>query len=131
MSKDSPLFLTRSQVDRPHDAGLRRHGGPAGFRESGLVDSALASAQNAFFYGRGDVFDVAAAYALHLAEAQALFDGNKRLAAAAALVFLELNGIARLPNDHDPYAAMTQIDGKQPTQSGLAELFRKRAESND
>ena len=131
MSMDSPLFLTRSQVDRFHEAGLKRYGGLAGVREPGLVDSALASAQNTFFYGRGDVFDVGAAYAFHLAEAQAFNDGNKRVAAAAALVFLELNGISELPDDDTLYAAMIQIAKKELTKSGLAELLRKHAQSKD
>jgi death-on-curing protein len=131
MSMDSPLFLTRSQVERMHAVGLRRYGGSAGVREPGLVDSALASAQNTFFYGHGDVFDIGAAYAFHLTEAQAFVDGNKRVAAAAALVFLEVNGVSTLPDDDTLYAAMIQIAEKQLTKSGLAGLLRKHAQSKD
>jgi death-on-curing protein len=36
---------------------------------------------------------MAAAFALHIAEAQAFLDGNKRTAIASALVFLEVNGV--------------------------------------
>ena len=93
-----PLFLTRGQIRRLHEAGLARFGGSAGVRDEGLIESALASAQKAFYYGGGDVFDVAAAYAFHLAEAQAFIDGNKRVGAGAALIFLELNGVRDVPN---------------------------------
>lgn len=44
--------------------------------------------ENAFYYGGGDKFDIAAAYAFHLAESQAFLDGNKRTAIACALTFL-------------------------------------------
>lgn len=84
---NEPNFLSRSQVDAIHAEALKQHGGIDGVRDSGLVDSALVAAVNAFVYGRGDVFDVAAAYAFHIGEAQAFFDGNKRTAIASALTF--------------------------------------------
>ena len=37
---------------------------------------------------------MAAAYLFHIAQNQAFVDGNKRTGLAAALVFLDLNGIA-------------------------------------
>jgi death-on-curing protein len=40
-------------------------------------------------YGNGDIFDIAAAYVFHIAQAQSSLDGNKRTAAGAALVFLK------------------------------------------
>jgi len=127
MSGNFPVFLTRSQVDQIHDISLERYGGQAGVREPGLVDSALASAQNAFFYGGGDVFDIAAAYAFHIAEAQAFNDGNKRAAIGAALTFLELNSVRSIPNEDELYDAMIEIAKKRLTKTGLAELFRSTA----
>jgi death-on-curing protein len=88
MNEPGPLFVTRDQVERMHDQCLANFGGSAGIRDEGLIDSALASAKNAFYYGHGDLFDIAAAYAFHLAEAQAFVDGNKRVAIAVALTFL-------------------------------------------
>lgn len=130
MNGEEPVFLVRSQVERLHDIGLERYGGSAGVRDDGLVDSALASAKNTFYYGAGDLFDVAAAYAFHLAEAQAFLDGNTRVAAAAALTFLELNGIHRLPSDQRLYDAMIDIANKRMTKSGLAVLLRQHRESS-
>src|SRR5882672_1053188 len=115
MTADGPLFLTRKQIERLHDLSLDQFGGSAGVRDEGLVDSALASAKNAFFYGQGDVFDIAAAYAFHLAEAQAFVDGNKRTGVGAALTFLNLNGIERLPDDNRMYDAMIAIAEKKLT----------------
>ena len=60
------------------------HGGSDGMRDPGAVESALASAQNTWFYAGGDLFDIAATYAFHLAESQAFLDGNKRTAVVSA-----------------------------------------------
>ena len=127
MSGGDPIFLTRTQVDRLHDISLERYGGQAGVGDSGLVDSALASAKNTFFYGGGDVFDVASAYAFHIAEAQAFNDGNKRTAIGAALIFLELNSVRSTPSEDELYDAMIAIAKKRLTKAGLAELFRSVA----
>ena len=128
MNASEPLFLTRAQIERLHDLSLQHFGGSAGIRDEGLIDSALASAMNTFLYGRGDRFDMAAAYAFHVAEAQAFVDGNKRTAIAAALTFLELNGAGSLPDDESLYDAMIAIANKQLDKAGLAFLFRKAAE---
>lgn len=49
---------------------------------------------NMFFYGQGDLCDLAAAYGYHLAENQTFIDGNKRTAITTALAFLELNDVS-------------------------------------
>ena len=104
---------------------LSRWGGSEGTRDSGLVDSALASAQNAQPYGGGDDFDVAAAYAFHISEAQAFIDGNKRTAAAAALTFLEVNGRYQRPDEEEFYRAMIAIAEKRMTKVELAAYLRR------
>ncbi len=103
----------------------------AGVGDPGLVDSAMASAKNTFYYGRGDLFDVAAAYAFHLAEAQAFIDGNKRTAVASALVFLARNGLYAQPSKWQLYLAMIEVATKKLTKADLAVIFRNAAEPND
>lgn len=122
-----PKFLSRVEVDQLHAASLAGHGGIAGVRESGLVDSALASAQNTYWYGQGDLFDVAAAYAFHIAESQAFLDGNKRTAMLAAVVFLGSNGVLVPENSDLLYQAMIDIANHQLDKPGLAAIFRQLA----
>jgi death-on-curing protein len=120
--------LELDEVRQIHARSLAEHGGTDGTRDPGLVESALASAKNTYYYGHGDLFDVAASYAFHLAESQAFLDGNKRTAAASALVFLARNGVyARLPK-WELYNAMIEIAEKKLDKAGLAALFRKAAE---
>jgi death-on-curing protein len=128
MSLAQPVFLNRNQIDRLHEISLARYGGMAGISDPGLVDSAIASAKNTFFYG-GDLFDIAASYAFHIAEAQAFVDGNKRTDVSTSLVFLEVNAVYSTPSEDSLYNAMIDIANKQLTKAGLAELFRSTAKS--
>lgn len=119
-----PVFLTREVIDNIHADSLAIFGGSAGVRDDGLIESALGSAQNAWFYGRGDLFEVAAAYAFHLAQAQAFIDGNKRIGIAAALIFLEYNGIPSRVDDGTLYDAMIGIAERRLNKPQLAAVLQ-------
>lgn len=118
------------EVIHIHARSLAEHGGLEGVRDSGMVESALASARNTFLLGKGDLFDIAASYAFHLAEAQAFIDGNKRTAAASALIFLARNGAYVRPSQRQLHQAMLDIASKVMTKADLASLFRRLAQVN-
>jgi death-on-curing protein len=121
----APVFLTLEEVHRLHARSLEEHGGSEGVRDSGLVESALASAKNTFLYGSEDVFDIAASYAFHIAEAQAFVDGNKRTGVVAAMVFLALNGVYAQPPKWELYLAMIDVAKKLKDKKDLADIFRR------
>ncbi len=124
---DGPVFLDVALVLETHEYVLGFDGGMAGIGNMGLIESAVASAQNTWLYGRGDNFDIAAAYAFHLAESQAFNDGNKRTAITCALTFLDLNRCYhRRPDPKEFEAAMIAIARKQLDKRGLAQLMRER-----
>jgi len=75
-----------------HDESLAEHGGAAGLRDEGLLESALARPQHLESYGSPDLADLAAAYGVGLAKNHPFVDGNKRAAFLAVGVFLTLNG---------------------------------------
>lgn len=124
---NEPIFLTLDEVLKIHARSLAEHGGSEGVRDSGLVESALAAAKNTFHYAHGDLFDFAASYAFHIAEAQAFIDGNKRTAVASAMVFLARNGAYAQPSPWELYLTMIDLAEKKKTKTDIAEIFRKRA----
>ncbi len=124
---NEPIFLTLDEVLIIHARSLTEHGGSDGTRDRGLVESALASAKNTFYYANGDWFDVAASYAFHIAESQAFIDGNKRTGVVAALVFLARNGVYAQPSRWELYTAMIDVAKKKKTKADLADIFRKCA----
>jgi death on curing protein len=126
MNPGEPVFLSLDQVLRLHRLSLEAHGGIDGLRDPGAVESALAAATNTWLYRGGDVFDIAAAYAFHLAESQAFLDGNKRTAIASALTFLEINGGYSPPNQDELHDAMIAISARRMDKSALAEVLRRQ-----
>ncbi len=79
-----------------------------------------------YFYGNGDLYEIAAAYAYHLAESQAYFDGNKRTGVQAALDFLEINGVdTSLLPELGTYEAMVRVAKHELDRPGLAAFFRE------
>jgi death on curing protein len=85
-------WLTREAVLAMHARQLAEHGGGAGVRDAGLLDSALQRPVNKFNYEQPDVADLAAAYAYGVARNHPFVDGNKRTALVASRTFLLING---------------------------------------
>ena len=124
-----PVFLTPVEVAEIHEDSIRKYGGTLGLRDRHGFEAAVMHPQNVYFYGAGDLFDIAAAYAFHIAEAQAFLDGNKRTAMGAAATFLDINGI-RLRNERERlYDAMIGIAERRLGKRELADIFRGLAEA--
>lgn len=94
------LHPTVSAVKAIHAEVLAAHGGAAGIRSEGLLESAVAAPQ-ATMMGEpllADPVEIAAAYLFYLCRNHPFVDGNKRVALATCLVFLSENDL--LPNEH-------------------------------
>ena len=92
---ETPRFLTLVEVVTILQDQITRYGGEYGIRDMGLLSSAIAVPQATFAGERlhTDLFEMAAAYAFHICQNHPFLDGNKRVGLAAALVFLDLNGV--------------------------------------
>jgi death on curing protein len=92
--KKDLLHPTVEAVKAIHREVLQAHGGSAGIRDEGLLDSAVAAPQ-ATMMGKpmfSEPVEVAAAYLFYLCRNHPFIDGNKRTALATCLVFLSENG---------------------------------------
>jgi death-on-curing protein len=85
-------WLTARDVAAIHAELLAQFWGPAGLRDEGLLESAVARPRHVDGYGSPSVFELAAAYAFGIVRNYPFVDGNKRTALVASFVFLELNG---------------------------------------
>jgi len=94
------LFPRKDEVFEIHRRLLEQFGGLPGVRDEGLLDSALLAAANRQHYEAADLATLAATYAFHLTRNHPFVDGNKRVGAAVAEVFLRFNG-ARLNASND------------------------------
>lgn len=125
-----PDFLSLEDLLEIHGDQITRYGGTLGVRDLGLLQSAIAQ-PCATFAGQflhEDIFEMAAAYLFHIARNHAFVDGNKRVGAAAAIVFLEINNvrISAIENEYAELvlgAACGRADKK-----AIAAFFREHVE---
>jgi death on curing protein len=82
-------YLTVADVLGMHHVLIQRYGGEPGVRDPGALEAALFRPQTGYYQ---DIVAEAAALMESLAINHAFVDGNKRIAFAAADVFLRLNG---------------------------------------
>lgn len=103
-----PLFLDLDCVLRIHLSMIAHYGGEEGVRDVGLLQSAIAMPKASFEGGflHEDLIEMAAAYLYHIVRNHPFVDGNKRSGAAAALIFLDLNGI-EVDADEDGLVRLT------------------------
>jgi death-on-curing protein len=127
----TPTFLTVEDVLDLHDLHLQRYGGSAGVRDLALLESAVSQAQASFGgqYLHSDLAEMAAAYLFSLVKNHAFIDGNKRAGLAAALTFLDLNGIAIDHSSAMLYDVTMAVAEGRLDKDGLAEVFRGLATS--
>lgn len=113
-------------LDAIHQELVLEHGGSSGIRDDGLLESALARAQNKFAYAEhADWGVLAASYAFGLAKNHGFIDGNKRVAFMAAYVFLGLNGFDLDAEEAAVVATMVAVASGSMSEAALAEWFRQ------
>ncbi|MGH8192404.1 MAG: type II toxin-antitoxin system death-on-curing family toxin [Rhodanobacteraceae bacterium] len=125
-----PTFLTIDQVIRIHRSMIETYGGSMGILDQAMLKSAVAMPQATFGgqFLHGDLYAMAAAYLYHLVQNHSFQDGNKRVGAAAAVVFLAVNDIT-IQADQDGLAELTlRVATGQADKEAIAEFFRERSE---
>jgi len=103
----TPRFLSLPEVLSIHQDQIARYGGAPGIRDIDLLKSALGMPPATYGgeFLHTDIYEMAAGYLFHLAKNHPFVDGNKRVGAVAALVFLALNGF----DFHAPEDAFAEI----------------------
>ncbi len=90
------VYLSRDQILRIHAFQIERFGGLAGLRDNGGLEAAVARPRMTF--GGEDLYPDVAAKAAALMHSLVMnhpfIDGNKRVGAHAALLFVHANGKA-------------------------------------
>ena len=119
-------FLSKSEVLELHHDNIELFGGAHGMRDEGAFESALMAAENRFYYENADIIKCAATYGYHLSQAHAFVDGNKRVAAAALLVFLDANGFEVEAEADELIAVFLRLASSAMTRDELEVFLRER-----
>ena len=92
------VYLTLDDLLWVHQEQLRLFGGAQGVRDQGLILSALLRPQTGYY---ADLIEEAAALWESLAMNHGFIDGNKRVAFAGTIIFLEANGLQPLGTEEE------------------------------
>ena len=125
-----PKWISRTALLLLHEESLAEFGGARGIRDEGLLDSALARAQNSYVYNdRITLAELAASYGFGIAKNHAFFDGNKRAAFMAIGLFLWINGHRLVAPQADAVETMLRVASGDTSQQVLAEWIATNTRS--
>ena len=117
-------FHTKDFIEALHAEQLRLHGGAAGVRDDGMLESALSRPLQKEAYGSPDLCDLAAAYLYGIVKNHPFVDGNKRTGLAAADLFLYFNGLSLETDDEALIQLVTMVAAGEIDEEGAAAFFR-------
>lgn len=117
------FFPNQEEVTLIYSEIIKETGGSDGLRDAGALESALKAAENRLFYETDDLAVLSATYAYHLSQAHAFIDGNKRIAAVVAELFLELNGAKLSASNDEIIELFLDIAASRLTRKDVEEKF--------
>lgn len=111
-----------------HDRQLALHGGAAGVRDQGLLESALARPRQHYTYANSpDVVEMAALYTAGIVRNHPFIDGNKRTGFVVGVLFLELNGFDFKASEEDATQAVFGLAAGSLDESGYVAWLRENS----
>ena len=120
------IWIDARDARAVHDRSLVLHGGAAGLRDAGLLESALARPQQLEAYGETvDGVDLAAAYTSGLVKNHPFIDGNKRTGFVVGILFLELNGARFTASEEAATQAVLGLATGTLDEAGYAAFLRE------
>ena len=117
------IFVNKDEALELHHDSIERFGGSHGLRDEGAFESALFAAENRHYYENADLITCAATCAFHLTQAHAFIDGNKRIGAADALLFIERNGAKLTANHQTIIVLFLKIAAGEMTREEVEQFF--------
>jgi death on curing protein len=123
-------WLTLREILAIHDLQIAHHGGATGVRDMGLLESAMARAQNIAAYAEETpaLSVLAAAYGSGIVRNHPFVDGNKRTGLMAAFVFIERNGGKVIASPEEAYFAFYDLAAGKLSEGSLAQWLEANTE---
>lgn len=113
------IWVSKAVIVAAHEEQLARHGGPAGIRDEGLLESALARPLNLSANGEPSLAELGASYAIALVRNHPFVDGNKRIGWLAMVIFFGLNGLVFEPPEAEAVVAMLDLASSTLPEAGF------------
>lgn len=124
----APVWVDERDALAIHDRMLTLHGGGTGVHDAGLLQSALARAQQHFAYAEtADIIALAAIYTAGIARNRPFADGNKRTGFVVGVLFLELNGFRFQASEEAAARAVLALAARKIDEGEYREVLRANA----
>jgi death-on-curing protein len=123
---NEPKWIRIDAVLVSHARQLARHGGIAGVRDLGLLESAVLRPRNLLAYGSPDLAALAACYANGIVRNHPFLDGNKRAALATCRAFLLLNDLTIDASQDDKAEQILRLAASQTSEEEFSQCLRSR-----
>ena len=122
-------FLTLSEVLQILEDQIKNYGGSYGVRDINLLSSAIYMPESSFGgqYLHKSIPAMAAAYAFHICQNHPFIDGNKRVALASSLVFLDINGYEFDCNEKTLYKEIMDLARSEVKKEDLILFYEKHS----
>jgi death-on-curing protein len=124
---NEPLWMHLSDAIVAHDLELATHGGAAGVRDQGMLESALGRPRNIWVYAEMPprLTRLAAAYAFGISSNHPFVDGNKRTALVVSFAFLDVNGLEVTASQEDAYLTILGLAAGEISEDQLTQWFER------
>ena len=124
MKTKAPRWITEREALGIHDRLLAAHGGAAGLRDEGLLQSALARPCQHYAYSTPDIIELAAIYTKGIVQNHPFVDGNKRTGFTVGVVFLELNRFEFKASEENVIQTVLALAAGDLDEAGYASWLR-------
>lgn len=124
-----PIWLNREDCLAIHEMVLAQHGGLAGLRDEGLLESALSKPKHLIADNSPTLPEMAASYAAGIILNHPFLDGNKRTGFLLAATFLELNGIEFTATEESVLQMTLALASGKLKQAAYAEWLSKNSKA--
>lgn len=118
-------WISKRTILSIHNEQLAQHGGLAGVRDEGLLDSAMARPQNLKAYENASLAQCAAAYAFGITRNHPFNDGNKRTGFVTAVTFLLLNNHYIGATESEVFLTITKLAEGNLSEEVLRKWFEE------
>jgi len=122
-------FLTLAEILLILEDQIRNYGGIYGVRDINLLSSAIYMPESSFDkkYLHETIPAMAAAYVFHICQNHPFIDGNKRVALASSLIFLDINGCEFNCDDKKLYNKIMDVSKGDTKKEDLIKFYERHS----
>ena len=124
---NEPVWMDSLDAVIAHDQEISVHGGSAGIRDAGLLESAMACPRNIWAYAEStpSFAQLAAGYAFGISSNHPFVDANKRTALLVPFVFLDVNGFEITATQEDACLTILGLAAGEISEDQLTLWFER------